>query len=174
MGESWFPHCWKVCIYNQRISLIYFSDFVFSAANLPGFTFVYVIYHSVYYMLAASEHSHIHTSKMDRQALHWTWAELSPDGPESISRVTWWLLFKHTHAVYSSTSFLSFCLCASNMLYIVNMSVPTTIRICDNWFLIFSAWQMWKIKAFLAVFKRNISPLYFFTYSMQVTWTFQK
>lgn len=113
------PSSRKVCIYNQRISLIYFSDFIFSAANLLGFTFVYVIYHFVYYMLAASEHSHIHTSKADRQVLHWTGAELSPDGPESISRVTRWLLLKYTHAVYSFTSFLSFCLYASNMVYIV-------------------------------------------------------
>lgn len=61
---------------------------MFSAANLPGFTFVYVIYHFVYYMLAASEHSLIRTSKMDRQALHWPRAKLSSDRPESISRVT--------------------------------------------------------------------------------------
>lgn len=65
-------------IYNQITSSIYFSNLLFSAAKLPGFTFVHYIYHFVYCMLTASGHSHVHTSKkIDRQAVCQTSAELT-------------------------------------------------------------------------------------------------
>lgn len=71
---------WAFLYINQTISLIYFSNLLFSAANLPGFTSVYCIYHFVHYMLAPSKHSLIYApEKTDRQAIYWTSAELSQE-----------------------------------------------------------------------------------------------
>jgi len=107
-------------------------------------------------MLAASEHSHIHTSKKtDRQAVHWTSAELSEDRPESISKATWWLLFKYIHAVFFHLLYIILYLCLWYVAYcyMYALPAPSTLRVCHNCLLIFSACQMWKIKVFLLFLK---------------------